>query len=295
MQTSLWIQFAIALCIALGSYFWMRSLKKALRASPEDKRLKKKKRWAVFVCFIGAWFACGRLLTLLFGTSYKELEVSLFASKMDFLGMQLSSTIVVTWYVIAALLVLALLFRIFIVPRFQDKPKGLQNVIELSIEAVDRYTKGQTACYTDALACYMFTIASLLIGCAFVELLGVRPPTADIVMTISLALVTFVLINYYGIKKRGVGGRLKSLAQPSPVIFPMKLLSDVAIPVSLACRLFGNMLGGLIVMDLLKSALGANGVGITPWVGLYFNVFHPLIQAYIFITLSLTFINEAVE
>ena len=114
----------------------------------------------------------------------------------------------------------------------------------------------------------MFTIASLLIGCAFVELLGVRPPTADIVMTISLALVTFVLINYYGIKKRGVGGRLKSLAQPSPVIFPMKLLRDVAIPVSLACRLFGNMLGGLIVMDLLKSALGANGVGITPWVGL---------------------------
>ena len=44
------------------------------------------------------------------------------------------------------------------------------------------------------------------------------------------------------------------MPSPSPVIFPMRIVSDVAVPVSLACRLFGNMLGGLIVMDLLKGA-----------------------------------------
>ena len=75
----------------------------------------------------------------------------------------------------------------------------------------------------------------------------------------------------------------------------MKLVSDIAVPVSMACRLFGNMLGGMIVMELLYSALGAFAIGIPSIVGLYFNVFHPLIQAYIFITLSLTFIDEAME
>jgi len=69
----------------------------------------------------------------------------------------------------------------------------------------------------------------------------------------------------------------------------------VAVPVSLACRLFGNMLGGMIVMDLLKTSLGGYAVGLTSLAGLYFNLFHPLIQTYIFIILTLTFINEATE
>jgi F-type H+-transporting ATPase subunit a len=141
----------------------------------------------------------------------------------------------------------------------------------------------------------MFTIAILIFGTDFIELLGFRPPTADLVMTLSMALITFVLINYYGIKEKGLGGRIKSLASPNAAILPIRILVDLAIPVSLACRLFGNILGGMIVMDLLKYALGAGGIGLTPLAGLYFNVFHPAIQAFIFITLSLTFISEAVE
>ena len=79
------------------------------------------------------------------------------------------------------------------------------------------------------------------------------------------------------------------------IMIPLKMVSDIAVPVSLACRLFGNMLGGMIVMELLKGALGGYGTGIPALAGLYFNLFHPLIQAYIFITLSLTFIEEATE
>lgn len=75
----------------------------------------------------------------------------------------------------------------------------------------------------------------------------------------------------------------------------MKILSDIAVPVSLACRLFGNMIGGMIVMELLKSVLGGYAAGIPAVAGLYFNLFHPLIQTYIFVILSLTFINEAIE
>ena len=134
-----------------------------------------------------------------------------------------------------------------------------------------------------------------MIICAASELLGFRPPTSDLIVTLAMGLMTFALINYYGIRKKGIGGRIKSLAKPTPVIFPMKILSDVAVPVSLACRLFGNMIGGMIVMELLKSVLGGYAAGIPAVAGLYFNLFHPLIQTYIFVILSLTFINEAIE
>ena len=134
-----------------------------------------------------------------------------------------------------------------------------------------------------------------MVGCSAVELIGIHAPTSDITMTFALAIMTFALINAYGIKRKGVGGRIKSLASPTPVVFVFRAISELAIPVSMACRLFGNTLGGMIVMNLIYSALGRSAVGIPSVVGLFFNVFHPLIQAFIFITLTLTFINEAIE
>ena len=138
-------------------------------------------------------------------------------------------------------------------------------------------------------------MVAFLVGCAVLELFGLHAPTADITMTFALAFVTFLLINWCGIRRKGVLGRIKSLAQPTPVVFPIRVISDCAVPVSMACRLFGNMLGGMIVMDLIYKSLGNGAIGIPSVVGLYFNVFHPLIQAFIFITLTLTFINEATE
>jgi F-type H+-transporting ATPase subunit a len=142
----------------------------------------------------------------------------------------------------------------------------------------------------DGLPSFLFAVVVFMVGCAAVELFGFRAPTADITMTFALALTTLFCINYYGFKKKGLGGRLKRY-------FPnvMNFVSDIAAPVSLACRLFGNMLGGMIVMDLLYSAMGNAAIGFPSLAGLYFNLFHPLIQTYIFITLSLTFIGEAVE
>jgi F0F1-type ATP synthase membrane subunit a len=104
-----------------------------------------------------------------------------------------------------------------------------------------------------------------------------------------------ILINVIGIYKRGLKGRAQAYIKPNAIIAPFKLISDLAVPISLACRLFGNMLGGMIVVELVYFALGAFSVGIPAVLGLYFNAFHPLIQFFIFINLSLTFIGEAVE
>ena len=215
--------------------------------------------------------------------------------RVQVLGFSLSYTIIYTWIAMAVLIIGAIIIRLTVFKSPKDTPNGAQNVIELIVETVSNYTNAQAHGTGEFLCSYILSIGALLVMSAFLELFRLRPPTSDITMTFSLALMTFIFINVYGLKKKGFGGRIKSLASPTPLVFPFRVISDIAIPVSLACRLFGNMLGGMIVIDLLYMALGSNAVGIPSVLGLYFNVFHPLIQTFIFITLTLTFINEAIE
>ena len=285
----------LGLVMAAGGFLWRRHISMQAAASGHPAT-RKQMLWPTVLLVAGLWCLVERLLQLLLGTKPSEdFSVSIWAERVDIGGVTISSTVLVTWVVMAVLLVLAVLIRLLVIPRMTDRPHGLQNVLEICVEYICSFTKSNTGDLGAALPAYIFTVAVFMISCAAVELLGVRAPTSDITMTFSMALVTFVLINYYGIKKKGVLGRIKSLAKPTPVVFPIKIVSELAVPVSLACRLFGNMLGGLIVMDLLYYALGNAAIGFPSVLGLYFNVFHPLIQTYIFITLTLTFIGEAVE
>lgn len=295
MTKSNLVMLLLGAALAAAGFLWRHAVNKKQRENPEQK-LKKPKLLATILMVIGLWFFAGKLLQVIFGPVASEgFHVSIWAERVKVGGFNLSTTVIYTWVIMAVLILGALLLRLFVIPKMTDRPHGIQNVIELCIEAICKYTKSQVGDLGDHLPSYLLSLALYMIGCAVVELFGVRAPTADITMTFSLALITFVLINYYGIRKKGVFGRIKSLAQPTPVVFPMKIVSDLAIPVSLACRLFGNMLGGMIVIDLLYVALGNAAVGIPSVIGLYFNVFHPLIQTFIFVTLTLTFIGEAVE
>ncbi len=255
---------------------------------------KHKRFYSRALVIVIIWVAVGLLMSL-FPSPKEELTVNINPPRMDIFGFSVSSTVVVAWVVIAVLLVVAALLRIFVIPRFSETPKGMQNVLELMVSEISKFTKERFGHENEGLSAYFFGMAALFIGSAVIELFGVRPPTTDLEMTFSYAIITFILINYYGIRKKGVGGRLKTFLQPTPIMAPFKLLSDIAVPVSLAARLFGNMLGGMIVVDLLYFALGSFSVGIPAVLGLYFNAFHPLIQFFIFINLSLTLIGEAVE
>ena len=288
---------AAGMVVAIGgTVLWLVDRRKRKKAG--RVKMGKMARWGLALSVIGVWVFIVRLLPVIFGPSEAEaFTVNMFPARSEIhIGdYYFSETAVTTWFVMAVLILLALLIRILVIPRMKRNPKGFQNVLELMVDSAKKYTGSHTEHLGDGLSAYIFSVAAFLIFCAGAELFGARAPTADITMTFALALGTFIMINYYGIKRKGVGGRFKSLAQPTPAVFPLRIISDLAIPVSLACRLFGNMLGGMIVMDLLYSALGSSAVGIPSVLGLYFNVFHPLIQAFIFVTLSLTFINEATE
>ena len=293
-----------ALCLA-GNVHFKGLIKNA--DSQQDiksyKKLKRKKTIMFSGMLISIWFALGVFVTWFSGkTSGLHIEFSMFGERtgVEVLGFNLSETTIITLCIVAIVSILCVLFRLLVFPKFKEEPEGIQNVIEICVEAVENFCINATDKKAGkSLAPYMFTVAIYLIMSASAELFGLRAPTSDLAVTLSLGLITFFLLNYYGFKKLGFAGRLKSMGGAvkamRPIMIPLKIVSDVAVPISLACRLFGNMLGGMIVMELLKGALGGYAAGIPGVAGLYFNLFHPLIQAYIFITLSLTFIDEAME
>ena len=292
-----WILLGISIPVMAAGYFWRRNVNKKLRSdSPPGKKLKRLKLFALILFIIGVYIFVTRAISIIFGPKESEgLKFSLWPERVDVFGLSLSKTTIYTWIAMALLIIAALIIRFTILRRFEDIPKGAQNVMEFIVEGVQKYTNAQAHGTGEILCSYILSIASLMVMSAFLELLRLRPPMADITMTFSMALMTFILINAYGIKRKGARGRIKSLASPTPVVFIFRVISEIAIPISMACRLFGNMLGGMIVIDMLYMALGSNAVGIPSVLGLYFNVFHPLMQAFIFVTLTLTFINEAIE
>ncbi len=295
-DVSVWRIAVIVLLVALGVFMFikMSKIKPVEKEDEHYKEIKGKRGKFRNIGMIALWIASGLFFGMFIEKS-EGLHVSINAERVTLFGIDFNSSILISLCASLLVIVAAVLIRIFVIPKFSDQPKGLQNILEILVETLDGYVKEKTGMVNENLTAYFLSLGILLVTSALVELVSLRPPIADLTVTASMALVTFVLINFYGIRKKGVGGRLKQLAQPMAIVAPFKFLSDIAVPISLACRLFGNMLGGMIVMHLLYMALGAFGVGIPAVAGLFFNAFHPGIQIYIFITLSLTFIGEAVE
>lgn len=289
-----WIAIVLSLAAGIAAFVYRKRIVLPDETDDAYPVVKKKRSLLTTAGVLASWFCSGLILGS-FGTGSRVFQVDISPTRVDILGQSVSSTVVIAWIVVAILVVAAALIRFFVIPRFQEKPHGLQLILETAVGAISDMTTSRYGRKNEGLASYFFALAALLIGSAIIELFGVRPPTTDLSMTFSYALVTFVLINVYGVRKKGVKGRLQSFVSPSAIILPFKLLSDIAVPISLACRLFGNMLGGMVVVELIYYALGAFSVGIPAVAGLYFNAFHPLIQFFIFINLSLTFIGEAVE
>lgn len=119
-----------------------------------------------------------------------------------------------------------------------------------------------------------------------------KPPTKDLNITIALALMSIVLVEAAGIIDKGFGGWLKSFTKPIAIITPINVLEIVIKPLSLCMRLFGNIFGGFIIMELLKCLVP---FAVPVPFSFYFDLFDGLIQAYVFVFLTAIYIQEAVE
>jgi F-type H+-transporting ATPase subunit a len=105
-----------------------------------------------------------------------------------------------------------------------------------------------------------------------------------------LAFITFFLIQKESIGRKGLLGYIKSFFEPSPALFPLNVIGSFSTPVSMAFRLFGNILGGLIIMNLVYSALP---LFVPVPLHFYFDIFAGILQAFIFVMLTAVFIATA--
>jgi len=125
-----------------------------------------------------------------------------------------------------------------------------------------------------------------------------RPPNADINMTLAMALVTFTSVQIFGIKAHGVGGRLKHMANPA-FIFPIEVISEFSRIISLSARLFGNVFAGEVLLGVMYAMSAAIKVAIVPFLFpvafLFLEVMFGAIQALVFSLLTLIYITLAAE
>ena len=155
-----------------------------------------------------------------------------------------------------------------------------------------------------AYAPFIAALFSYILLGSLISLTGLRSVTADISVTGSLALMVFVMITYTKLKYQGLKNYLLSFVNP------LNLISEVANPVAMALRLFGNVSAGMIIVIILYAALGsASGavygllgfgaeeyyfnifqIGLPAVLSIYFDLFSGVIQSYVFIMLTMAYI-----
>lgn len=221
-----------------------------------------------------------------------ELGVNIFGNEII-----VPDTIVNMWIVTILLAILAFVVNNKIKKaNADDVPSNFLNVVEILVESVENLVKSTMGPQNMKFAPYMLTLALFLAVANLFGLIGFSPPTSDYSVTLSLALITFVLTQYWSFKNAGgLGGYLKGFTEPMAFLTPLNVIGEIANPISLSFRLFGNIMSGGIIMGLLYQALGIIAPVVAAPLHAYFDVFSGLLQTFIFIMLSMIFIGGAAE
>ena len=204
-------------------------------------------------------------------------------------GIPIYESVVVTWIIMAVVFLLCI---IFVRNLKVENPGKKQLVLETAVQGLYNFFKDTIGKHGTAYIPYLMAVA-LYIGIAnLIGLLGFKPPTKDMNVTVALAVMSIVLIEVSGIRQKGTKGWLKSFAEPMPIVLPINVLEIFIKPLSLCMRLFGNVLGSFVIMELIKIIIPP----VLPAVfSCYFDIFDGLIQAYVFVFLTALFIKEATE
>ncbi len=197
-----------------------------------------------------------------------------------FAGIPVHETVVYTWIVMVIILVAVLLLKWL-------KPNLLEFVLEMIIGVVDDVMD------VDNLHPYIPLLGALMIFLFFANSVSIVPrmksPTADINTTIAIALIVTFSVHYYGIRQKGLGSYLKTFADPI-FMLPIELVGQLSRTLSLALRLFGNILSGDLIVAIVFSIIPM----IVPIALTALSLFSGALQAYILTTLAALFISSAV-
>jgi F-type H+-transporting ATPase subunit a len=214
-----------------------------------------------------------------------------------------TETVIVSWAVMAILMAAALVFT----RNLKETPRGVQALIETAVEFVNNFSRSYFGRWAGFLGVYLGTLFLFLLlanlmgvlspvsfsffGRLFKAPFEIKPPTKDISVTAAFAAISIFLVLFLGILSRGIAGWFKQLFYPLPIMLPFNLMDYATRLLSLCLRLFGNILGGYVLMGMIQGIFPAG----LPVIGsLYFDFFDGLMQAAIFVFLTSIYIQEAV-
>lgn len=229
-------------------------------------------------------------------------------------GIPITATLIVTWVIMALLT----LFCIFLTRDLKVKDVSKrQAVAEFLVRTAENFVNNNMGPAFSRYVPFVAALFCLSLVSSLSSLIGCFSPTADLSTEIAWAVLVFVLITATKIKTNGVLGYAKGFTQPIPVLTPFNIISELATPVSMAFRHFGNIVSGYVISTLVYAALlaanralfglipGAVGeilgaipfldIGIPAVLSLYFDWFSSFMQAFIFCMLTTMYIANAAE
>lgn len=225
-------------------------------------------------------------------------------------GIKLTETVVNSWIIIAALTLLSIWLTHGLKVRPTSKRQVVAEYLYNMVTNFVRSNMGESFMYFLPFITALFSLSALS---SLSSLITMQPPTADLSTTLGWSLLVFGLITFFKIKTNGVWGYIKGYTKPIVVLTPFNLISEVATPVSMAFRHFGNIASGGVITALIYGALAAASSAIFGWLpgflgsipilqlgipavlSVYFDVFSSFAQAFIFCMLTMLYIASAAE
>lgn len=216
-----------------------------------------------------------------------------------------------------SLLVVTLIIALaaFIMTRkITKRPGGKQAIVEKLVVMLTNLVTDTMGAHNKRFVPYIGTLfMSSIIGSVIGTTQIFRSTTADLSTTLAWALATIFIVWYSNIKNLGFFGWLKSFTEPIVLLTPMNIISEIATPVAMAFRHFGNVAGGGVLMTIIYAALASASsmvfswlpeavfavfppvlqVGIPAILSIYFDLFSGFIQAFVFSLLSMVYIGMA--
>ena len=219
----------------------------------------------------------------------EELNCKVVLTIPIFGGIPIYESVAVTWIIMA---VLVLLSKLLVRNLSVENPGRVQLFLESSIGFLRDFFVDLVGEEGKGYVPYLISTAIFIGAANLIGIVGFVPPTKDLNMTAALAIISIAVIEYAGFHKKGAKGFLKSFAEPVAIILPINILEVFIRPVSLCMRLFGNVLGSFVVMELIKLVVP---LFVPIPFSFYFDIFDGLIQAYVFVFLTALFIKESLE
>jgi len=203
-------------------------------------------------------------------------------------GLKLNGTIVFTW---GLMCVLAVGSRLITRKLSTDLQRSRwQNFLEIIVTAIEKQIEEVGLPHPEKYIGFLGTLF-LFVAMAnlFTVIPGYEPPTGSLSTTVALALCVFVAVPIFGIKNQGMGGYLKSYVEPTVIMLPFNIISEISRTLALAVRLFGNMMSGAMIIAILLTITPF----VFPIVMTALGLLTGMVQAYIFSILAAVYIAAA--